>query len=62
MSRDCFVLLILAPSETSSGPDGVKVHRMVAIFDYDPWESSPNMDIEVNAFHNKYVQSAKKVN
>lgn len=45
-----FVLLILAPSETSSVPDGAKVHRMVAIFDYDPWESSPNMDIEVIAF------------
>ncbi|XP_048016893.1 RIMS-binding protein 2-like isoform X1 [Megalobrama amblycephala] len=36
----------IAPSETSSVPDGAKVHRMVAIFDYDPWESSPNVDIE----------------
>ncbi|KTF86925.1 hypothetical protein cypCar_00017522 [Cyprinus carpio] len=46
LSYGYFVLLILAPSETSSVPDGVKVHRMVPIFDYDPWESSPNMDIE----------------
>ncbi|XP_026081831.1 RIMS-binding protein 2 isoform X1 [Carassius auratus] len=36
----------IAPSETTSVPDGVKVHRMLAIFDYDPWESSPNIDIE----------------
>ncbi|XP_039526742.1 RIMS-binding protein 2-like isoform X3 [Pimephales promelas] len=36
----------IAPSDTSSVADGGKVHRMVAIFDYDPWESSPNLDIE----------------
>ncbi|XP_017537623.1 RIMS-binding protein 2-like [Pygocentrus nattereri] len=36
----------IAPSESSSVTDDVAVHRMVAIFDYDPWESSPNMDIE----------------
>ncbi|XP_067307164.1 RIMS-binding protein 2-like isoform X3 [Pseudorasbora parva] len=36
----------IAPSDTSSGPDDQKVHRMLAIFDYDPWESSPNTDIE----------------
>ncbi|XP_055052071.2 RIMS-binding protein 2 [Misgurnus anguillicaudatus] len=36
----------IAPSESSCVPDDVKVHRMVAIYDYDPWESSPNMDIE----------------
>ncbi|XP_022526882.1 RIMS-binding protein 2-like [Astyanax mexicanus] len=35
-----------APSELSTVPDDVAVHRMVALFDYDPWESSPNMDIE----------------
>ncbi|XP_028855727.1 RIMS-binding protein 2 [Denticeps clupeoides] len=33
------------PSEASSVLEDV-VHRMVAIFDYDPWESSPNVDIE----------------
>ncbi|XP_030633913.1 RIMS-binding protein 2 [Chanos chanos] len=33
-------------SESSSVPDDVAVRRMIAIFDYDPWESSPNMDIE----------------
>ncbi|XP_046892090.1 RIMS-binding protein 2-like isoform X2 [Hypomesus transpacificus] len=27
-------------------PDNVTVHRMVALFEYDPWESSPNMDSE----------------
>ncbi|XP_051966514.1 RIMS-binding protein 2-like [Xyrauchen texanus] len=36
----------IEPSESSSVPDSAKVHRMVAIFDYDPWDSSPNMDIE----------------
>lgn len=36
----------IAPSESSIVPDDVAVHRMVALFDYDPWESSPNMDIE----------------
>ncbi|XP_057207198.1 RIMS-binding protein 2-like isoform X2 [Triplophysa rosa] len=34
----------IATSE--SFEDSLKVHRMVAIFDYDPWESSPNMDFE----------------
>ncbi|CAL8347485.1 unnamed protein product [Arctogadus glacialis] len=33
-------------SETSSVPDDVVVQRMVAIFEYNPWESSPNMDSE----------------
>uniref|UniRef100_A0A3B4UAS2 RIMS-binding protein 2-like n=1 Tax=Seriola dumerili TaxID=41447 RepID=A0A3B4UAS2_SERDU len=28
-------------------PEDVVVRRMVALFDYDPWESSPNMDSEV---------------
>ncbi|TRY89418.1 hypothetical protein DNTS_010819 [Danionella cerebrum] len=36
----------IAPSEASSESDGAKVHRMLAIFDYDPWESSPNTDME----------------
>ncbi|KAL2096736.1 hypothetical protein ACEWY4_008884 [Coilia grayii] len=31
---------------SSSVPDDIKVRRMVAIFDYDPWESSPNLDME----------------
>ncbi|XP_068583899.1 RIMS-binding protein 2-like [Cebidichthys violaceus] len=32
--------------------DDVVVRRMVALFDYDPWESSPNMDSEVElGFH-----------
>ncbi|TKS80733.1 RIMS-binding protein 2 [Collichthys lucidus] len=34
-------------SEASSIPDDLIVQRMVALFDYDPWESSPNMDSEV---------------
>ncbi|KAK2847473.1 hypothetical protein Q5P01_010472 [Channa striata] len=33
-------------SDTASVPDDVVVRRMVALFDYDPWESSPNMDSE----------------
>ncbi|XP_074536324.1 RIMS-binding protein 2 isoform X1 [Halichoeres trimaculatus] len=28
-------------------PEDVIVRRMVALFDYDPWESSPNYDSEV---------------
>ncbi|XP_056612948.1 RIMS-binding protein 2-like [Triplophysa dalaica] len=36
----------LETSESSCVTDSLKVHRMVAIFDYDPWESSPNMDFE----------------
>ncbi|XP_077467473.1 RIMS-binding protein 2 [Stigmatopora argus] len=31
----------------SSVPEDVVVRRMVALFDYDPWESSPNADSEV---------------
>ncbi|XP_073337771.1 RIMS-binding protein 2 [Pagrus major] len=34
-------------SDTASIPEDVVVRRMVALFDYDPWESSPNMDSEV---------------
>ncbi|XP_072247791.1 RIMS-binding protein 2 [Leuresthes tenuis] len=34
-------------SEAGSMFDDVVVRRMVALFDYDPWESSPNMDSEV---------------
>ncbi|XP_051253706.1 RIMS-binding protein 2-like [Dicentrarchus labrax] len=34
-------------SDIGSIPDDVVVRRMVALFDYDPWESSPNMDSEV---------------
>lgn len=32
--------------EVASIPDNVVVRRMVALFEYDPWESSPNMDSE----------------
>lgn len=35
-------------SDVNSIPDEVVVRRMVALFDYDPWESSPNMDSEVS--------------
>lgn len=34
-------------SEFASIPEDVVVRRMVAMFDYDPWENSPNMDSEV---------------
>ncbi|XP_057685057.1 RIMS-binding protein 2-like isoform X2 [Corythoichthys intestinalis] len=34
-------------SDVSSVPEDVIVRRMVALFDYDPWESSPNADSEV---------------
>ncbi|XP_063060523.1 RIMS-binding protein 2-like [Engraulis encrasicolus] len=34
------------PDSCSSVPEDMKVRRMIAIFDYDPWESSPNMDME----------------
>ncbi|XP_029923321.1 RIMS-binding protein 2 isoform X2 [Myripristis murdjan] len=34
------------PSDTSSIPDDVVVRRMVTLFEYDPWESSPNVDSE----------------
>ncbi|XP_041667741.1 RIMS-binding protein 2-like [Cheilinus undulatus] len=36
-----------ALSDASSVPDDVIVRRMVALFDYDPWESSPNPDSEI---------------
>lgn len=35
-------------SDVGSVHDDVVVRRMVALFDYDPWESSPNMDSEVS--------------
>lgn len=35
-------------SDVASIPDDVVVRRMVALFDYDPWENSPNMDSEVS--------------
>ncbi|XP_020563818.1 RIMS-binding protein 2 isoform X2 [Oryzias latipes] len=39
-------------SDTVSMPDDVVVRRMIALFDYDPWESSPNMDSEAElGFH-----------
>ncbi|KAM9733202.1 RIMS-binding protein 2 isoform 1-T1 [Menidia menidia] len=36
-------------SDSVSISDEVIVRRMVALFDYDPWESSPNMDSDVRA-------------
>ncbi|XP_033969188.1 RIMS-binding protein 2 isoform X2 [Trematomus bernacchii] len=33
-------------SEVATISDDVVVRRMVALFDYDPWESSPNLDSE----------------
>lgn len=40
----------LSLSDVASIPsiDDVVVRRMVALFDYDPWENSPNMDSEVS--------------
>lgn len=35
-------------SDVASITDDVVVRRMVALFDYDPWENSPNMDSEVS--------------
>lgn len=35
-------------SEAASVPGDVVVRRMIALFDYDPWESSPNIDTEVS--------------
>lgn len=36
-------------SDVASIQDDVVVRRMIALFDYDPWENSPNMDSEVSA-------------
>ncbi|XP_047248139.1 RIMS-binding protein 2-like isoform X1 [Girardinichthys multiradiatus] len=33
-------------SDTDSVHEDVIIRRMVALFDYDPWENSPNMDSE----------------
>ncbi|XP_076002690.1 RIMS-binding protein 2 [Genypterus blacodes] len=40
--------LSLTPDPRDGGgvPEDVVVRRMVALFDYDPWESSPNVDNE----------------
>lgn len=38
-------------SDAGSIPDVVVVRRMVALFDYDPWESSPNVDSDVSQGH-----------
>lgn len=35
-------------SSVMSVPEDLVVRRMVALFDYDPWESSPNYDSEVS--------------
>ncbi|KAG7479511.1 RIMS-binding protein 2-like [Solea senegalensis] len=40
------------PSDVSSISDDVVVQRMIALFDYDPWESSPNVDSDTElGFH-----------
>ncbi|XP_053279267.1 RIMS-binding protein 2-like [Pleuronectes platessa] len=36
----------MSPSESTLISDELVVQRMVALFDYDPWESSPNVDSE----------------
>lgn len=43
-------------SDAGSVPDDVVVRRMVALFDYDPWESSPNSDSEVSASNETLCQ------
>lgn len=42
-------------SDAGSIQDEAVVQRMVALFDYDPWESSPNVDSDVSQRH---VQSS----
>lgn len=44
-------------SDAGSVPEDVVVRRMVALFDYDPWESSPNTDSEVSAWSKTFVNS-----
>lgn len=46
-----FAGMALTPdlSDVASIQDDLVVRRMIALFDYDPWESSPNMDSEVSA-------------
>uniref|UniRef100_A0A3B3ZK26 SH3 domain-containing protein n=1 Tax=Periophthalmus magnuspinnatus TaxID=409849 RepID=A0A3B3ZK26_9GOBI len=52
-NKESMVLVIgmaLTPELSSSVvsvPEELVVRRMVALFDYDPWESSPNIDSEV---------------
>lgn len=40
-------------SDAGSVPDEPVVRRMVALFDYDPWESSPNVDSDVSKSHSE---------
>lgn len=54
MYGPCFMAFVstgFSPSVLSdfgSFCDDAVVQRMVAVFDYDPWESSPNIDSEVS--------------
>lgn len=50
-----FVGMSLTPelSDAGSIQDEAVVRRMVALFDYDPWESSPNVDSDVSQRHIK---------
>lgn len=54
-SESNFVIgMSLTPDNTSDAgsiPDVAIVRRMVALFDYDPWESSPNVDSDVSQNH-----------
>lgn len=46
-------------SDVCSIPGDAVVRRMVALFDYDPWESSPNVDSEVSTIiiHNNLIHN-----
>lgn len=54
LSESVFVVgMSLTPelSDAGSMQDEAVVRRMVALFDYDPWESSPNVDSDVSQRH-----------
>lgn len=54
VSESIFVVgMSLTPelSDAGSIQDEAVVRRMVALFDYDPWESSPNVDSDVSQRH-----------
>ena len=41
-----------------NNPSGKKVRKMVALYDYDPQELSPNVDAEVKQTHKRYKVSS----
>lgn len=56
VSESIFVVgMSLSPELGDAGSiqDEAVVRRMVALFDYDPWESSPNVDSDVSQRHVK---------